>query len=147
MAIVASYPQNAPSITPRRTDLLYLFQFIKIFKVGGIESPYATIEWTRVQTPEALTAILEDRGINIALLNNNGEYKDVPIFFYEWNPSGRGLDFNDFPKQKAEFLMYAIQLNFINPIRDITKCLLSPLEEIAKDVSIQLRDVKKWHTK
>ena len=50
---------------------------------------------------------------------------------------------NDFPEQHADFLRYAIQLNCINPIRDITKCLLPPLEEIARGVLIQLRTVKK----
>ncbi len=33
------------------------------------------------------------------------------------------------------------QVNCINPVRDITKCPLPPLEEIARVASIQLRDV------
>ena len=56
------------------TNLLYIFEFSHIYKVGGIASPYATIEWSRVQNPQALTIILQDKGINIALLNNDGEY-------------------------------------------------------------------------
>ncbi len=128
------------------TDLLYLFEFSRIFKVGGIASPYATIEWPRVQTPQALTAILQEKGINIALLNNDGEYQHAPIFFHERNPAGRGLDFKDFPYQKADFLRYAIRLNCINPIRDIMKNPLPSLEEIARGVSIQLRDVEKLGT-
>jgi hypothetical protein len=37
-------------------------------------------------------------------------------------------------------------LNCINPIRDIIKSPLSPLEEIAKGVSIKLREVVKHGT-
>ena len=96
-----------------------------------------------MQTPQALFAILQDRGINISLLDNEGEHQNEPIYFYERNPAGRGLDFNDYPEQKADFLRYAVQLNCINPIRDITKNLLPPLEEIARGISIQLRDVIK----
>jgi hypothetical protein len=43
-------------------------------------------------------------------------------------------------------LRYAAQLNIINPICDITKNPLPLLEEIARSVSIQLRDVKKTGT-
>ena len=109
----------------------------------GIASPYATIEWPGVQTPQALTAIVQDRRIIISLLNNDGEHQHAPIYFYERNPTGKGLDFNGFPEQKTDFLRYAVQLNCINPIRNITKSTLPPLEEIARGISIQLREVVK----
>ena len=38
-------------------------------------------------------------------------------------------------------MKYAVQLNCINPIRDITKSPLPPLEEISRGVSIHLGDV------
>jgi hypothetical protein len=81
-SISASELHNEASITHEPTDLLCLFEFSRIYKVGGIASPYAAIEWLGVQTPQALTTILHDRGINIALLNNDGEYQHAPIFFY-----------------------------------------------------------------
>ncbi len=93
-----------------------------------------------MQTSQALSAILQDWGINISLLNNEGEHQHARIYFYERNPTGRGLDFDDFSEQKADFLRYAVQLNCINPIRDITKSSLPPLEEIDRGISIQLRD-------
>jgi hypothetical protein len=135
--------QNETNITMGPTYLLYLFESSRIYKVGIIASPYASIEWPCVQTPQALSAILQDRGINISLLNNEGEHQHAPIYFYERNPTGRGLDFNDFPEKKADFLRYAVQLNCINPIRDITKSPLPSLEEIARGISIHLRDVIK----
>ncbi len=51
MSISAAESQNEVNITMEPTDLLYLFEFSRIFKVGGIASPYATIEWSGVQTP------------------------------------------------------------------------------------------------
>jgi hypothetical protein len=68
------------------------------------------------------------------------------IYFFERNPSGCGLDVDENPDQKADFLRYAIQLNCINPIRDITKIPLAPLEEITKGASIQLKEVAKHGT-
>ncbi len=57
------------------------------------------------------------------------------------NPADRGLDFDELPAQKADFLRYAVHFNCINPIRDITKCPLPPLEEIALGINIQIHDV------
>jgi hypothetical protein len=48
--------------------------------------------------------------------------------------------------KKADFLRYAVQLNCINPVRDITKCPLPPLEEIAQGIHIQLQDIIKKGT-
>jgi hypothetical protein len=80
-----------------------------------------------VQIPQAITTILHDRGIKLSLVNNDGEYQDSTIYFYDRNPAGRGLEFDEFPAQKADFLRYAVQFNCINPIRDMTKCPLPPL--------------------
>jgi hypothetical protein len=120
------------------TYLLYLFEFSEIFKVGRISSPYAVIEWLGVHIPQATTSVLQNRGIKLSLINNDGEYQDTTIYFYDRNQAGRGLEFDEFPAQKADFLRYAVQFKCINPITDITKCPLPPLEEIALDVSIQI---------
>jgi hypothetical protein len=59
-------------------------------------------------------------------------------YFFERNPPGRGLDFDEFPEHKAEFLRYAVQFHCVNPVKGITKCPLPLLEEIARGTSIQL---------
>jgi len=56
------------------------------------------------------------------------------------------MNFDENPDQKSDFLRYAIQLNCINPIREIIKYPLPPLEDIARAVSIQLREVVKLET-
>jgi len=90
--IAAAEAQGETIISLPFKDTLYLLEFYRIFKVGGIASPYATIEWLGVQIPHALTAILQNKGLNITLINNDGEYQEAPIYFFERNPAGRGLD-------------------------------------------------------
>ncbi len=144
-AIGAAYIDNADETVMEPTTLLYLFEFGKIYKFGGIASPYATIEWQGVQTPQAITSILQNKGIKIALVNNDGYLHESTIYFYDRNPARRGLDFDESPTQKADFLRYAVQYNCINPIRDITKSPLPPLEEIAHDTYIYT--ITERHTK
>ena len=106
--IEATESSNAREITLTSTNLLYLFEFSKIFKVGGISSPYAVIEWHGVQIPQAITRILQKRGIKLSLVNNDGEYQDSTIYFYERNPAGKGREFDEFPAQKSDFLRYGV---------------------------------------
>ena len=80
----------------------------------------------------------QNRGLNIFLLNNDGALDTAPAYFFERDPAGRGLDFDDFLDTKADFLRYALQLNCINPVRDIIKCSLPPLEEIARGATLQI---------
>ena len=95
-----------------------------------------------MQIPQATTTILQNRGIKLSIINNDGEYHDTAIYlFYDRNPAGRGLEVDEFPAQKADFLRYAVQFNCINPITDIIKCPLPPLEEISLGVSIQIQAV------
>ena len=63
ISVAEAQGESTISLSP--ADALYLFEFYKIFKVGGIASPYATIEWPGVQIPQALIAILQDKGIKI----------------------------------------------------------------------------------
>jgi hypothetical protein len=42
--------------------------------------------------------------MKISLINNKGEFQEAPIYFYERNSTGRGLDFDDNPDQKSDFL-------------------------------------------
>ena len=136
--IIEADAQDEAAVTISSTDLLYVLEFNKIHMVGEISSPYASIEWPSVQISQALTLIIKDRGLNIFLLNNDGILDTIIAYFFERNPTDRGLDFDEFPEHKAEFLRYAVQLTCINPIRYITKSLLPPLEEIAKGGSIHL---------
>jgi hypothetical protein len=139
--IVAANADNEEAITLSPSKSLYLFELSKIHKVGGIASPYASLEWPGVQIPQALTTNLQHKGVKIALINNDDYFQESIIYIYIRSPARRGLDFDEFPSQKSDFLRYAVHLNCVNPIRDITKCPLPPLEEIAYGIHIQLHDV------
>jgi hypothetical protein len=71
--IPAAEAQGQSLITLHPIDVLSLFEFYRLFKVGRIASPYATIEWPGVEIPRALTPILQDKGIKIPLINE-GEF-------------------------------------------------------------------------
>jgi hypothetical protein len=52
---------------------------------------------------------------------------------------GRGLDFDDFPEDKPDFVRYAVELRFLNPVVDTKKTPLPPLEDLAEAVIILLQ--------
>ena len=65
--------------------------------------------------------MIKEKEIIFLLLNTEGDYEEAPIFFYDRNPTEKGLDFDEIPDQKADFPRKAIQLNCTNRIRDIAK--------------------------
>ena len=44
-------------------DLLYLFEYYKITKIGGANSPYACVEWPGIQIPLAIMSLLNRKGL------------------------------------------------------------------------------------
>jgi hypothetical protein len=56
--------------------------------------------------------------------------------FYERNPAGRGLEFDNAPDDKPDFGKYIVELRCQNPIT--RKTPLSPLEELAEATKILL---------
>jgi hypothetical protein len=72
-----------------------------------------------VETPQALTTKIQDKGINISLINKEGEYQDAPIVFYELNLTSRGIDFNDFPEQNTDIFL-GMQFSSIASIPFVT---------------------------
>ena len=50
--------------------MLYLFDFYKIVKIGGINSPYACIEWHGIQIPQAILSLMEVKGLRFTFCNN-----------------------------------------------------------------------------
>ena len=58
-ATQASTDQHAVDLDSR--TLLYLFEFSGISKTGGINNPYATIEWSGIQIPQAIISKLDEK--------------------------------------------------------------------------------------
>jgi hypothetical protein len=91
------------------SHMLYLFEFYKIVKIRGTNSPYACIEWPGIQTPQAILSLLDEKGLRFIFYNNKRTVEEHTLHFYERNPAGRGLDFNDFPDDKPDFVRYAVR--------------------------------------
>jgi len=58
--------------------------------------------------------------------------------FYERNPAGRGLDFDDYPESKSDFVRYVVELRCLNLVVDIIKPPLPPMEDLAEAVNVLL---------
>ena len=113
---------------------LYLFEFYKIVKIGGINSPYASIEWPGIQIPQAILSLLDEKGLLITLYNDKREAEEHTLYLYERNLARGGLDFDDHPDDKTCFVRYAVELRCLNPIMDTKKSPLPPLEDLAEAV-------------
>jgi len=113
---------------------LYLFEFYKIVNIGGINSPYACIEWPGIQIPQAILSLLDEKGLRFTFYNNMRVAEEHTLHFYERNPTRCGLDFNDHPDDKTYFVRYAVELRCLNLIMDTKKSPLPPLGDLAKAV-------------
>ena len=118
--------------------LLYLFEFSKISKTGGINSPYATIEWHGIHIPQTIISTLDEKSLKCSFITDAGKWKEHFLTFYERNPAGRGLDFTEKTDHKEDFLRYAIELHCLNPVADIRKSPLLSLEDLAEGDMVQL---------
>ena len=113
---------------------MYLHEFYKIVKIGGINSPYACIKWPMIQIPQAIPSPLDEKGLRFTFYNDMRAAKKKTLHFYERNAARRGLDFNDHPDDKTYFVRYEVELRCMNPIVDTKKSSLPPLEDLAGSV-------------
>jgi hypothetical protein len=75
--------------------------------------------------------LLNTKDLLVNFIDDNGGTEQHLIRFHERNPSGRGLDFDDAPDDKPDFVRYAVELICQNPNTDTRKTPLPPLEELA----------------
>ncbi len=78
--------------------------------------------------------MLEEKSLGFTFYNDKREVEEHTLYFYERNPTERGLGFDDHPDDKTDFVKYAVELRCLNPIVDTKKSPLPPLENLAKAV-------------
>ena len=78
--------------------------------------------------------MLEEIGLRFTLYNDKRETEEHTLHFYERNPVGRGLDFDDRPDDKTDFVRYAVELRCLSPIVDTKKSPVPPLDDLAEVV-------------
>jgi len=121
------------------STLLYLFEYYLIAKIGGANSRYACEEWPGIQIPQAILSLMDRKGLYFTFFNDKREREDHKLLFYERNPAGRGLDFDDYTEDKPDFDRYAVVLHCLNPVVDIKNTPLPSLEDLAEAVTVLLK--------
>jgi hypothetical protein len=139
MAKAAATNNNAIELKNR--DLLYLLEYSIIYKVGGVSSPYAGMEWHGIQIPEAISTMLNEIGLRFNFVTATGSYEERDLYFSDKNPAGRGLYFAENPDLEEDFVKYAVELQCLNPVKDIAQYQIPQLEEIAHEAAILLNAV------
>jgi hypothetical protein len=118
--------------------LLYLLEIYKTTKVSGPNSPYACAIWPGIQISRTILSLLDNKGLEFTFFNDKRESEDNILHFYERNPAGRGLDFDDYPENKSDFVRYADELRCLDPVVDTKNTPLPPLEYLAEAVNVLL---------
>ncbi len=65
--------------------------------------------------------MLYTKDLRVNFIDDNGGTEQHYIQLYERSPADRGLDFDDAPYDKYDFVRYAVELKCQNPITTITK--------------------------
>ena len=137
---VASAQEGAPA-TLQSAELLYFMEFSRIYKQGGPNSPYASIDWPDFQIPQTIISLLANINVRLTLplVNDEGTLRDAHILFYDRNPAGRGLDFDDNPADREPFMRYSVNFRCLNPPKDLASRTLPPLEDVSEALQYLLR--------
>ena len=77
---------------------------------------------------------MDEKDPRFTFYNNKRVGEEHTLHFYERNPARRGLDFNDYPNDKPDFVRYTVELRCMNPIVDTKKSPLPPLEDVSEAV-------------
>ena len=88
--------------------------------------------------PHAIINLLDTKDLLVNFIDDDGGTEQHFIQFYERNPAGKGLDFDDAPDDKSDFVRYAVELRCHDPITNTRKTPLPPLEELAESTKILL---------
>ena len=62
--------------------------------------------------------MLDRKGLHFTFFHDKREGEDHSLLIYERNPAGRGLDIEDYPKDKPDFVMYAVDFRCLNSVVD-----------------------------
>ena len=98
------------------------------------------MQWPGIQIPRAIINLLNTKDLLVDFIGDNGGTEQHYIQFYERNPAGRGLDFDDALDDKSDFVRYTVELRCQNLITDTRKTPLPPLEELAEVTEILLAE-------
>ena len=86
-AISESAAANINTIAFKITDLLYLMELSRIYKVGGVSIPFASMEWPGIQISRAIYVMFTEIGLQFTFATDVGNYEESVLYFYDRNPA------------------------------------------------------------
>jgi len=109
-----------------------------MIKIRDANIPYACVDWHGIQIPHAILSLLDQKWLRLIFFDDKIEGERHTFLFYEHNSAGRGLDFDDYLKEKPDFAWYAVELCCLNLDIDSKKTPLPPLENLVEAITIVL---------
>ena len=82
--------------------------------------------------------MLDINGLQFTFFNDKRGSEDPIMHYYEQNPAGRWLEFDDYLENKSEFVRYAVELRYLNPAVDTKKTPLPPPKDLTEAVNVLL---------
>ncbi len=70
--------------------------------------------------------------MRLTFYDNKKEAEELTLPFYERKLAIRGVDFDEYPEDKADFVRYVVELRCLNPIVDTKRSPLPPLEDLVE---------------
>jgi hypothetical protein len=93
------------------------------------------MKWPGIRIPRAILSLLDRKGLHFCFFDDKTDGDDLILLFYEQNPAGCGLDFDDYPEDKPDFGRHAVELHCLNHVVDTKKTPLPPFEDLAEAVT------------
>jgi hypothetical protein len=56
-------------------------EYIRIYKVGGVSSPYASMEWHGINIQQDISIMLKEIGLRFNFVTNTGSYEEGDLYF------------------------------------------------------------------
>jgi hypothetical protein len=81
---------------------------------------------------------MDKKGPRFIFFDDKRKGEDYTLHFYDRDLAGRGMDFDEYPESKSDFVRYVVELRYLNPVIDTKRTLLPPLEDLAEAVTILL---------
>ena len=123
----------------RPSELLSLMEYSRVTKLAQA-SPFVALDYPETQIPLALKALVAEQDISIAIpiLGEGAHLNFVKASVFDTNPASRGLDFDEDPDSKEDFLKFSVHFRCTTKTSERRNLPMPALEYISEGISIIL---------
>jgi hypothetical protein len=112
---------------------LFMFEFNRITKTGGINNPFVTIELPGIQIPQTIINNLLDKSLKCNFITYIARSeRESSVYVMREGPRRTRARLHKETDTKNDFLRYAIDLQCLNPVASTRKMPLPLLEDLAE---------------